>query len=151
MDIYPVRQPLITSDFGVERTLPDGRVNVHDGIDFITQTNDRTVFSLTQGFIAFDFDDYCHAKRYEKPNTGGNMVIITSIINNRTYHIRYLHLVKNNVVKGQLIPSGIPIGVYGDVGYSFGAHVHIDVYDGLWRHKINPYELFPLLKEIKKA
>ena len=149
--IYPVREPLITSDYGARRVLPDGNANIHDGIDFISKTKDRTVFSLVQGFVAYDFDDYCQAKRYQKPNTAGNMIIITFVHNNRTYHIRYLHLERNNVTKGQLVTDGIPIGVYGDVGYSFGAHVHIDVYDGLWRHKINPYELFPLLKEIKKA
>lgn len=131
----------ITSDYGVRRTLPDGKVNVHDGIDFISVVGDTTVFSITEGMVAYDFDDYCEIKRYQKPNTGGNMVIVTSVIKGVTYHIRYLHLVKNNVVKGQMVYDGMPIGEYGDVGYSFGAHVHLDVYTADWSKKINPHSI----------
>ena len=136
-----VRNAKITSDYGVERVLPDGKKQVHDGIDFISLKGDRTVYSITNGFVAYDFDDYCHMRRYEKPNTGGNMVIVTSVIKGVTYHIRYLHLVKNNVVKGQMVYDGMPIGEYGDVGYSFGAHLHLDIYNSTWTKKINPHEL----------
>lgn len=136
-----VKKAKITSDYGVERILPDGSRDEHDGIDFISESNEKTVFSLTNGFVAYDFDDYCEIKRYQKPNTGGNMVIITSVIKGKTYHIRYLHLVKNNVVKGQMVYEGMAIGEYGDVGYSFGAHVHIDVYDSNWSKKINPHDI----------
>ncbi len=141
-----VREPVITSPFGVVRTLPDGRQDIHMGIDFISKTNDRTVFCVAQGFVAYDFDDYCAIRRYEKPNTGGNMVIITCVIGGKTFHFRYLHLERNNVVKGQVVPDGMPIGVYGDVGYSFGAHVHLDVFTADWSGKVNPLELIPLLK-----
>ena len=137
----PVRNPKITSDYGVQRTLPDGKVNIHDGIDYVSETNNRSVYSITNGFVAYDFDDYNEMHRYESPNTGGNMVIITSVINNKTYHIRYLHLRKNFVVKGQLVPEGAVIGEYADVGYSFGAHLHLDVYTADWKKKINPHEL----------
>lgn len=136
-----VRNARITSDYGIERILLDGRRQIHDGIDFISETGDRTVFSLTNGYVAYDFDDYCHLRRYEKPNTGGNMIIVTSVIKGVTYHIRYLHLVKNNVVKGQMVYDGMPIGEYGDVGYSFGAHVHVDVYVADWSRKINPHDV----------
>jgi len=137
----PVRNPKITSDYGVKRKLPDGKEDVHDGIDYVSETNDRFVFAVSNGFVAYDFDDYCEAKRYQKPNTGGNMVIVTSVIKGVTYHIRYLHLVKNNVVKGQMVYDGMPIGEYGDVGYSFGAHLHLDIYNSTWTKKINPHEL----------
>lgn len=136
-----VRNAKISSDYGVERVLPDGRRQIHDGIDFISTSGDRTVFSLTNGYVAYDFDDYCHLRRYQKPNTGGNMIIVTSVIKGVTYHIRYLHLVKNNVVKGQMVYDGMPIGEYGDVGYSFGAHVHLDVYTADWSKKINPHSI----------
>jgi murein DD-endopeptidase MepM/ murein hydrolase activator NlpD len=137
----PVRNPKITSDYGIKRKLPDGREDIHDGIDYISKDGNKNVFAICNGFVAYDFDDYCVAKRYQKPNTGGNMIIITSVINNKTYHIRYLHLRKNNVFKGQFIPEGVLIGVYGDVGYSFGAHLHLDIYNSTWTKKINPHEL----------
>lgn len=136
-----VKEPKITSDYGVERILPDSKKQVHDGIDFISLKGDRTVYSITNGFVAYDFDDYCHMRRYEKPNTGGNMIIVTSVINGLTYHIRYLHLIKNYVSKGDMVTKGMLLGEYGDVGYSFGAHVHIDVYVADWSKKINPHSI----------
>jgi len=142
--IQVVKNQIITSDYGVKRRLPDGHEQVHDGIDFISGINDRTVFAIADGFVAYDYDDYCHIKRYAKPNTGGNMVIITSVINNKTYHIRYLHLAENYISKGQYIVKGRNIGVYGDVGYSFGAHLHLDVFEVNWNKKINPHSLFKL-------
>lgn len=54
-----VRNAKITSDFGVTRNLPDGRISVHDGIDYKSATNDRTVYSLCDGKVVYDFDDYC--------------------------------------------------------------------------------------------
>lgn len=139
-----VREPIITSGFGVERVLPDGSKGVHYGIDFVSATNDRTVFSISQGFVAYDYDDYCEIRRFEKPNTGGNMIIVTSEINGLTYHIRYLHLEQNFVNKGDEVKKGMPIGIYGDVGYSFGAHVHVDVYVADWSKKINPHDILQI-------
>lgn len=137
----PVRNPKITSDYGVKRKLPDGRTDTHDGIDYVSETNNRKVYAVSNGFVVYDYDDYNEIKRYKSPNTGGNMVIITSVINNKTYHIRYLHLLNNNITKGQLITEGMLIGEYGDVGYSFGAHLHLDVYTANWNKKINPHDL----------
>ncbi len=134
----------ITSDYGTKRILPDGKENVHDGIDVISADDDRRVYSICDGKVVYDFDDYCHMRRYEKPNTGGNMIIVTSVINGLTYHIRYLHLIKNYVSKGDMVTKGMLLGEYGDVGYSFGAHVHIDVYVADWSKKINPHDLFIL-------
>ena len=145
--MLPVRFAKITSEYGKLRTLPDGKTGVHDGIDFISTSDSKLVFSICDGFVVYDFDDYCHLKRYEKPNTGGNMVIVTAVVNNKTYHIRYLHLIKNFVTKGQRVAEGTILGEYGDVGYSFGAHLHLDVYTYDWKSKVNPYEVFPFLKE----
>jgi len=151
MYIYPVREPLVTSDYGARRVLPDGNANIHDGIDFVSKINDKTVYSVTDGYVVYDFDDYCHIKRYEKPNTGGNMIIVTFVYNNITYHIRYLHLIENYVAKGQAIKEGQVIGKYGDVGYSFGAHLHIDVYNSSWTQKINPYTVLTELRKIQRG
>lgn len=136
-----VKEPIITCLYGVKRKLPDGREDIHTGVDIISKIDNRTVYSPVEGYVAYDFDDYCHIKRYEKPNTGGNMVIITAIIDGVTYHVRFLHLVKNYVRKGFVVIPRMAIGEYGDVGYSFGAHLHLDVYDSTWTHKINPAEL----------
>lgn len=133
----------VTSGYGIIRTLPDGSTNKHNGLDVVSLCGNTTVYAVSDGYVEYDFDAYAHAKRYSKPNTGGNMIIVLSLINNEIYHVRYLHLVKNFVKHGQDIKAGDPIGEYGDVGYSFGAHVHIDIWNYEWSKTYNPIEIVP--------
>lgn len=42
------------------------------------------------------------------------------------YHY-YCHMASRAVTKGQRIPAGAKIGVMGNTGYSFGAHLHFEV------------------------
>ena len=141
--ILPVKNAIITSPYGYRKDPFGSDTKVfHDGIDFISSNNDRRIFSITKGIIVYDFDDYNHKFKNEKPNTGGNMVIVTSMIDDITYHIRYLHLLVNFVAKGQYINEGDYIGDYADVGISKGPHVHIDFYTSNWSKKIDPTPLF---------
>jgi murein DD-endopeptidase MepM/ murein hydrolase activator NlpD len=52
--------------------------------------------------------------------------------------------VENYISKGQIIRAGDLIGMYADVGYSFGAHLHLNIYNMAWR-AIDPT---PILKSI---
>jgi murein DD-endopeptidase MepM/ murein hydrolase activator NlpD len=133
-----VKNPIITSDFGLKRNFGDSLgEHIHNGIDFISATDDREVFAMVSGTVCYDFDDYKHGKRYEGINSGGNMVIIQSEKNGKVFYTRYLHLVENYVEPGQKIKAGEKIGVYGDVGYSKGPHVHAEVCDSKWK-KVDP-------------
>lgn len=69
------------------------------------------------------------------------MVIMDHIINEILYHTRYLHLKENILSRGQDVPEGFVIGHYADVGISYGAHLHIDIYNANWK-KLNIEKLF---------
>jgi murein DD-endopeptidase MepM/ murein hydrolase activator NlpD len=137
--ILPVKGPFkITSPYGW-RTL-NGAKQFHDGIDWIgANTN---VYAIAPGICAFDMDTYSEALRWtDQKHSAGNMVIIQHTINGFIFYVRYLHLIKNIISQKERIEEGQKIGEYADVGYSFGAHLHLDAYDNKW-NKIDPTPLF---------
>jgi len=149
----PVGFPIITSDYG-QRIL-NGVSQFHDGIDIINAAqnvadrlnpHNTDVFSIAPGFVCSDYDKYDDRFRFDlqghKPDSAGNMVIIDSEIEGVRYFIRYLHLIRNCVSQGQQVTRGQKIGDYADVGYSYGAHTHIDVYLHDWSKKIDPKSVF---------
>jgi murein DD-endopeptidase MepM/ murein hydrolase activator NlpD len=69
------------------------------------------------------------------------VVIIDHRLENGLYHVRYCHLRENMVYKGQKVLEGDQLGFYADVGFSFGAHIHIDMFDVNWAI-VNIEELF---------
>jgi|WetSurMetagenome_2_1015567.scaffolds.fasta_scaffold113560_2 murein DD-endopeptidase MepM/ murein hydrolase activator NlpD len=136
----PVKNPIITSHYG-KRVLNNVR-EFHDGVDFIDSQNQRQVYSILPGVCVYDFDSYKPDLAFtDKQHSGGNMIIIDSVYDNEHYFIRYLHLLNNDVsIKSNVNESDI-IGVYADVGRSYGAHLHIDAYDKNWI-KFNIEDLF---------
>ncbi len=143
-----MRYPVIgswreTSPYG-ERTL-NGITGFHDGVDFGGSTDD-TIVAIADGIVTYDQDDYDDKLRWmDKHHSAGNMVILRHEIDNKIYYARYLHIIENTVSKGDKVKEGDMIGVYGDVGYSFGAHLHFDLYTRYWE-KINPNILFDVIK-----
>lgn len=144
--IYPVKNPLVTSPFGVERIIY-GKPNHHDGIDFVSKDQivksrldviNSEVYAITDGIVTYDFDKYDDDHRFERQNSGGNMVILLHEIKGIKYFCRYLHLIKNNVSQGQRIKEGEILGNYSDAGASKGAHLHFDVFLYDWSKKIDP-------------
>jgi murein DD-endopeptidase MepM/ murein hydrolase activator NlpD len=133
--MYPVTNPKITSVYGKERTLPDGVKDIHSGIDFISQANDRNLYAICDGVITDDKDDYNDKNRWnlKGKDTVGNRIVQKSVVAGKTYFISYYHMATNCVSVGDTITKGQIIGVYGDVGYSFGAHVHLIVWDTNWK------------------
>ena len=137
--VYPVVGDWrISSPYG-DRVL-NGEKQFHDGVDFAGSI-DNTVVSIADGVVVYDQDDYEEALRWvDKHHSAGNMVILRHVVEERIYYARYLHLIKNFVGKGDTVYEGGLIGTYGDVGYSFGAHLHFDLYDETWK-KLNPMDL----------
>jgi murein DD-endopeptidase MepM/ murein hydrolase activator NlpD len=122
----PVDSYTITSGYG-ERVL-HGKKEFHDGIDF-KGIHSNKVFSVCDSICSYDMDNYDESLRWtDKHHSGGNMVIIDFKIGNTLFHMRYLHLIDNLICIGQKLKEGDLIGHYGDVGYSFGAHLHNDLY-----------------------
>lgn len=111
---------VVTSRYG----LRSGRN--HNGIDLNLKTGD-TVVSAWAGKV-----------RYAKYNEGGfgNLVIVRHYNGLETF---YAHLSKLLVFPDQEVTSGEVLGLGGNTGHSFGAHLHFEVrfYDGA----INPEEM----------
>lgn len=132
--MIPVNEPhRVTSKFRERRDLPPWGVHYHDGVDFVSE-KDKNVYCSAEGVVIADRDTYDHAKRWIKGsgNSVGNRVIIKSIIGGKTYYAAYYHLINNYVSEGQTVETGKLIGLYDDVGMSYGAHLHFMVWDEKW-------------------
>ena len=101
-------QGIVTSRYGYRK----GRY--HNGIDLNLRTGD-TVKAAFSGRV-----------RYAKWNDGGfgNLVIIRHHNGLETF---YAHLSKHLVAPDQEVKAGEPIGLGGNTGRSFGAHLHFEV------------------------
>lgn len=121
---------IVTSRYGFRKN------RNHNGIDINLNTGD-TVRAAFSGKI-----------RYAKYNSGGygNLVIIR---HENGLETLYAHLSKHLVLPNDEIKAGDPIGLGGNTGRSFGAHLHFEVrfYDA----PINPEEIIDFAKgELKK-
>jgi hypothetical protein len=99
---------VVTSRYGWRK----GRM--HYGIDVNCNTGD-TIYAAFSGRV-----------RYSQFNNGGygNLVIIRHYNGLETY---YAHLSKLLVEPNELVEAGQPIGLGGNTGRSYGAHLHFEV------------------------
>ena len=120
---------VVTSRYGYRK----GRY--HNGIDINLNTGD-TVRACWGGKI-----------RYAKFNDGGfgNLVIIRHPNGLETF---YAHLSQHLVAPNQEVKAGDPIGLGGNTGHSYGAHLHFEVrfYDA----PMNPEEVIDFDKKVCK-
>jgi len=130
--IIPLTGHIVTSNYG-NRILNDVP-QFHDGIDFISKDS-PVVMCPTTGEVIKDYDNYAESNRWKlgTPDSAGNYVITSSIINGVIYYLYFFHLIENYVKIGDWIEEEQVIGIYGDVGYSFGAHLHFGVRDKNWK------------------
>lgn len=102
--------------------------STHHGMDFINDAGhaccaiavaDGEVVAVQDGIDGFD----------DKVYTAGNYVRIK---HESGVYSRYLHLVKGSlkVKVGHKVKAGTVLGMEGNTGYSYGTHLHFDVYDG---------------------
>jgi murein DD-endopeptidase MepM/ murein hydrolase activator NlpD len=134
----PIDNYVITSPEGTR--ILNGVEGYHDGLDLISRENNN-VYAILPGKVVHDMDEYIHDERFkDKKHSAGNYLIIKHKFEKAIYYVRYLHLGENTVSLKETIEEGEVIGNYGDYGYSFGAHLHIDVYDVNWK-KISITEL----------
>jgi len=135
--IRPVLEPhKVTSGYGWR--FLNGKQNFHDGIDYINKNDERHVLAITKGVVIYDQDNYDDTLRWTNPtHSAGNMIIMKYNIHGIDYFIRYLHLIHNCVSISDVVEQGDVLGEYADVGYSFGAHLHFDMYLKNWK-KVDP-------------
>jgi len=149
VDYLPLQNPMITSGYGWRMLA--GQKNFHDGIDFanpLHNCKDRLkpigteIYAVAAGNICYDYDKYDDRFRMDiaghKQDSAGNMVIIKTAINGIMYYVRYLHLIENFVKENEFVSAGQLIGRYADVGFSYGAHLHLDIYSADWGQKLDP-------------
>jgi len=117
MQALPLSAPmdhfLLSSGFGKRRDPFNGRLAMHEGLDFLSETG-ADVMATAPGKVVFaGFDgDY------------GRMVEIDHGLG---IHTRYAHLKEIAVKKGDLVDYRAVIGKLGNSGRSTGPHVHYEV------------------------
>lgn len=131
---FPVDNPSTTSKYGW-RTL-NGKQDFHPGWDFVSNQSPK-VFAIADGIVTYDMDNYEEAKRWTDPkSSAGNYLIIQHTISGVKYYVRYFHLGFNTKKVGDIVVIGDHLGDYGDYGYSFGPHLHIDFWNMQWAKNI---------------
>lgn len=75
----------------------------------------------------------------------GNYVCIKTA--DGQYHY-YCHLKSRSVVKGQVVKAGTKIGVMGNTGYSFGAHLHFEVRAEDGKAKVCPESVLSIPNQV---
>lgn len=122
----------LTSPYG-ERTLAGKKQN-HPGYDLVG-VGSHDVTAVTNGRVV-------HSRIItDKSNPTwqwGNYVCVKGD-DGRYYY--YCHLKSRSVEQNQIVLAGDKLGVMGNTGYSFGAHLHFEVRQANGKTKVNPEEI----------
>lgn len=127
----------ITSRYGT-RTL-NGKTEEHGGID-VVGISSKEVCAVAPGVVV--------ASRIvtDKSNLTwqwGNYVAVRGDDGKTVY---YCHMKERKAVVGQRVDIGDDIGIEGNTGYSFGAHLHLEIREG--NKRINAAEYIGVPNEI---
>lgn len=106
-----------------------GKSYNHAGVDMLMSNYAKGVYSFTEGTVVKAFAGYNPSRRWEIQNSGGNYCIIKSRVNGEIRYLQYLHLLNLSVTQNQVIKKDTYLGQYADIGYSFGEHLHLAVYE----------------------
>lgn len=107
----------------------------HGGIDIVGD-DDKNVYAVETGTVTMV--SIWDGKTKEGTQSYGNLVVVTDANGCRHY---YAHLKSISVSKGQSVSVGTKIGVMGNTGNSFGAHLHYEVRTGATTAtRVNPAE-----------
>lgn len=96
----------------------------HGGIDIVGDDN-TTVYAVEAGTVTMI--SIWDGKTKAGTQSYGNLVVVTDAGGCRHY---YAHLQSIAVSKGQAVSAGTQIGIMGNTGNSFGAHLHYEVRTG---------------------
>ena len=130
--MIPVKKPYrITSPFGDRKSPITGKDEFHPGVDIVSDSSDKSLIALADGVVVDDKDNYNDANRWNLKgrDTVGNRFVVKSDIGGEDIWWSYYHTAKNTVKVGDTVKKGQILGEYGDVGYSAGAHVHLQAWD----------------------
>ena len=111
----------------------------HGGIDIVGDDN-KTVYAVEAGTVTMI--SVWDGKTKTGTQSYGNLVVVTDAGGCRHY---YAHLQSIAVSKWQAVSVGTQIGVMGNTGNSFGAHLHYEVRTGTGTAtRVNPADYIAL-------
>lgn len=119
----------LTSPFG-SRVL-NGKTEIHGGYDLVG-VGSHTVLAAEGGQVV---QSRIVTDKSNATWQWGNYVCIRTA--SGQYHY-YCHLDRRAVEKGQTVKAGAVLGVMGNTGYSFGAHLHFEVRAADGKTKLPP-------------
>ena len=122
----------VTSKFGY-RTI-NGKSDNHKGYDLVG-IGSKDVIAAVGGTI---IQSRIITDKSNITWQWGNYVCIKTDTNQLHY---YCHLDSRCVEKGQKVNAGDKIGVMGNTGYSFGAHLHFEARESNNKTKLNPEKI----------
>ena len=122
-------QVKLTSGYG-NRVL-NGKANFHAGYDLVG-IGSRTVVAAVGGTVVVS---RIITDKSNRTWEWGNYVCVRGD-DGRQYY--YCHLASRTVEKGTRVKVGDKLGVMGNTGYSFGAHLHFEVREKDGRTTVNP-------------
>lgn len=91
----------------------------HTGIDYRAPTGTE-IFATRGGKVVHSGWGGSYGSAY------GNYVVVQTFYNGRRRQCLYAHLSKNIVKPGQRIKAGDVVGLSGETGNTFGAHLHYE-------------------------
>jgi murein DD-endopeptidase MepM/ murein hydrolase activator NlpD len=137
LDVLPVAHPLngarLTSRYGVRRHPITGRIEPHQGADFVSYTN-TDVMATAPGVVVFAGWDGLYGKKVvlEHPND---------------IHTLYAHLDSIALEVGDIVSQGDVIGIMGNTGRSTASHLHYEVH--LNGKRIDPLRLIGIKDNVR--
>ncbi|MPM40457.1 hypothetical protein SDC9_87101 [bioreactor metagenome] len=148
----PMKTPLqLTSNFAEYR-----KNHFHSGIDIgVRNRTDMSVFSIWDGYVSrvrFNSASYGRAVYITHPNgytsVYGHLDSFAPFIDSLVTRYQYQNKVFETDIE---IPAGtVPvkkgqvIGIAGNSGYSFGAHLHFEIRDASTEEPVNPLKFIPV-------
>jgi murein DD-endopeptidase MepM/ murein hydrolase activator NlpD len=152
---HPVDNPTITYGFGAGSD-KWGAVG-HLGVDYGGYEG-QPIYAPADGFVVWARGSAAAAgNTWEQiPGSGnnGNCIIINHAPENWATHTLYAHLSGFNVTEGQHVTAGQIIGYMGNTGYSFGTHLHWEMFidysegqypAGTFYGRVNPLDHFDVV------
>ncbi|HLQ98693.1 MAG TPA: lysozyme family protein [Candidatus Dormibacteraeota bacterium] len=110
---YPVKNPVITSEFGMRSDPFTGEKTMHSGLDFDCDRSD-SIYSVGDGTVTQAVNFHL---------SYGNYVMVKHNANNYSL---YAHMSSLSVNKGDQVKVGQQVGVCGTTGSSTGTHLHLE-------------------------
>lgn len=127
---YPTK-PVINSDFGRPRTLPNGHTYFHSGVDLRARTG-TPLYAANDGLVVYA----------DETVVPGKTVIL---YHGSGVHSQYMHMSELRVEKGQRIRQGELLGLSGATGRVEGPHLHWEIH---WKgRKLDPLKFMRAVEE----